>query len=328
MIINLFKTNQLSGIVFLFIFQLMLFANAVWHPMPVLPVYPETWLYQQSFGWLARFPWVNIPLSFVLIFAQALLYNYFIIQLNILGRTTYLPALFYVLACCMVPGNIYLHPGHVGLIVSLPGLILFFQAVNGKYPLRQAFNAALLFSFGSLFYPPLAGFLVFIWVGLATMDRLTFRSWLVSIIGFLVPYTYLFALLFWNDGVEAYVLRYLLPFAGLPDLLHTPFAVAELALYALLVFIMASSVWKFLNTRFSYKVVQRKIYRVFAWFFATIIATAAYLPFFSRHHLVLMALPGGVFLSFYFLHLRRQWWADVITLLLFATIFFFQFGYY
>jgi hypothetical protein len=53
-----------------------------------------------------------------------------------------------------------------------------------------------------------------------------------------------------------------------------------------------------------------------------------YFPFFNRHHLVLLAFPAGVFLSFYFLNLRRRWWADVITLLLFSAMVVLQFEFY
>jgi|GEM_PF-4477779 len=328
MIISLFKTNQISGIVFLFLFQALLFLNAFLHPIPLIDPARETQIFETVFGPVTLLKWVQLPLAFVLIFLQALLYNYLIIQLNILGRTTYLPAFFYVVASCMLPVNIYLNSGMVAMSFSLLALFTFFRLVSPKFPLRQVFYTSFLFSLGSLFYFPLVYFLPFVWVALLTLGYMGLRQWMVSIIGFVVPYIYVFLYYFWFDGLPEFWEKDVKPFFGFPDLLAAGFTIAELALFGLLVFIMASSAYTFIRTRFTYKVIQRKIYRIFSWFFLFVFLSVAYMPFFNRHHLVLLAFPAGVFLSLYFLNLRRQWWADVITVLLFSAMVVLQFGFY
>src|SRR5687767_13829958 len=113
MIINLFKTNQISGIVFLVIFQLLVFLNPALHAVPLRYNTEDTILYNTLFESWAHIKWLNLSLSFTLIFTQALIYNYLVIQLNLLGRTTYLPAFFYLLIACMLPGNLLFNSGIV-----------------------------------------------------------------------------------------------------------------------------------------------------------------------------------------------------------------------
>lgn len=329
MIVSLFKTNQISGIVFLFLFQALLFMNAFLHPLPPVDLSNETPLYTQLIAPVLTYKWIQLAMAFMLIFFQALLYNYLIIQLNILGKTTYLPAFFYVVVSGMLPGNLYLNSGMLAMSFALIALFIFFRVIGSKHVVRHVFYTAVVLSLGSLFYFPLIYFLVFLWFALMILGQFSMRRWLASLLGFLLPYTYVLMFYYWNNGLLLYWRQDVLSFLGLMDGSQLAgISWAEIVLYVLLAGIMISGTLKYLRTRNGYKVIQRKIYNLFGFFLFVVLVSGALLPYFNRHHIVLLAFPAGVFLSFYFLNLRRKWVADIITLLLFTSMVALQFEIY
>jgi hypothetical protein len=327
MIINLFKTNQISGIIFLVIFQLLVFLNPALHSVPLRYNTEDTILYNALFESWAHIKWLNLTLSFALIFTQALIYNYLVIQLNLLGRTTYLPAFFYLLIACMLPGNLLFNSGIVAASFIVPAVYILMTAPADKRPLRTVFNVSILFSIGSLFYLQALFYFPFVLIAMAMLGLLTFRSSLVALIGFLVPYLYTVTYYFWIDDLAGYWER---QYAKLVHFIPVsfPFHWAELVLYGLVIVILGLSLFKYITTRFTLKVIQRKIYNVFTLFFVITILIPFFFKETHKQQVVLLAIPMGVYLSFYFLTLKRQWIADLFSFLLFITIAVLQIEFY
>ena len=327
MIINLFKTNQISGIVFLILFQVLVFLSAAFHEVPGLYNKGDTILYNTLFESWAYIKWLNLGLSFILVFTQAMIYNYLVIQLNLLGKTTYLPAFFYLLIACMLPGNLLFNSGIVAASFIVPAVYILMTAPADKKPLRTVFNISILFSIASLFYLEALFYFPFVLIAMAMLGLLTFRSTLVSFIGFLTPYIYVLSWYFWIDDLPGYWER---QFTGLIRLIPQsfPFQVTELVLYGLIILLLGLSLFRYVKTRFTLKVIQRKIYNVFTLFFITSFLVPLFFKEAHKQQIVLLAIPMGVYLSFYFLNLKRQWIADVFTLMLFITIAVLQIEFY
>jgi hypothetical protein len=327
MIINLFKTNQISGIVFLVILLILIFLNPAFHPVPLRYNTEDTILYNALFESWAHIKWLNLSLSFSLIFTQAMIYNYLVIQLNLLGRTTYLPAFFYLLTACMLPGNLLFNSGIVAASFIVPALYLLMTAPGGKHPLRTVFNISILFALGSLFYLQALFYFPFVIIAMGMFGMLNVRSAMVSFIGFMIPYMYVLSYYFWIDDLGGYWNR---QYAKLVHFIPMsfPFHWAELVLYGLMILILVLSLFKFITTRFTMKVIQRKIYNVFTLFFLISFIIPLFFKETHKQQVVLLAVPMGVYLSFYFLTLKRQWIADIFTLLLFVTIAVLQIEFY
>jgi hypothetical protein len=327
MIINLFKTNQITGIVFLIIFQLLVFLNPALHQAPLRYNTEDTILYNALFESWAHYKWLNLGLSFALMFAQALIYNYLVIQLNLLGRTTYLPAFFYLLISCMLPGNLLFNSGIVAASFIVPAVYILMTAPADKRPLRTVFNVSILFSIGSLFYLQAMFYFSFVLIAMGMLGMLSFRSAVVSLIGFIVPYVYVLTYYFWTDDLVGYWQKqYVTLVHFIP--LSFPFHWAELVLYLLVVVILGLSLFKYITNRFTLKVIQRKIYNVFTLFFIISFAIPLFFKETHKQQVALLAIPIGVYLSYYFLNLKKQWVADVFALLLFITIAILQIEFY
>jgi len=327
MIINLFKTNQVSGIIFLIIFQVLIFLNPAFHDVPLRYNTEDTILYNILFESWANIKWLNLPLSFVLIFTQAMVYNYLIIQLNLLGRTTYLPAFFYLLIACMLPGNLLFNSGVVAASFIVPAVYILMTAPADKRPLRTVFNIAILFSTGSLFYLQALFYFPFVLIAMAILGMFSFRTVMVSFTGFILPYVYVVSYYFWIDDLAGYWER---QYAKLIHFIpvNFPFHWAELVLYGIIIIILILSLIKYITTRFTLKVIQRRIYNVFTLFFIISILIPLFFKEAHKQQVVFLAIPMGVYLSFYFLTLRRQWVADVFAIILFITIAVLQIEFY
>lgn len=327
MIINLFKTNQISGIVFLLIFQVLVFLNPAFHHVPLRYNTDDTILYNVLFESWAHIKWLNLSLSFSLIFGQALVYNYLVIQLNLLGRTTYLPAFFYLLVACMLPGNLLFNSGIVAASFIVPAVYILMTAPTDKRPFRTVFNISILFSLGSLFYLQALFYFPFVLIAMAMLGMLSFRTAMVSLIGFLVPYVYVCSYYFWMDDLAGYWERQFVKLVHfIPE--SFPFLITELVLYGLMIVLLGLSLFRFITTRLTLKVMQRKIYNVFTLFFVISFLVPMFFKEAHKQQVVLLAIPIGVYLSFYFLTLKKQWLADIFTLLLFITIAILQWEFY
>lgn len=327
MIINLFKTNQISGIVFLLLFQVLIFLNPIFNTGPMKYNTEGTILYNTLFESWAHLKWLNLSLSFVLIFSQAMIYNFLVVQLNLLGKTTYLPAFFYLLISCMLPGNLLFNSGIVAASFIVPAVYILMTAPADKRPLRTVFNIAILFSMGSLFYLEALFYFPFVLIAMAMLGLLSFRSSLVCLIGFLVPYIYVLSYYFWVDGLQGYWdLQFVKAVSFLPT--RFTFQTTELVLYGLIIVILGLSLYRYIVTRNTLKVIQRKIYNVFSLFFLVSFLIPFFFKEIHKQQVVLLAVPMGVYLSFYFLNLKKQWMADVFALLLFITIAVLQIEFY
>ncbi len=327
MIINLFKTNQISGIVFLLIFQVLVFLNPAMHAVPLSYNTEDTILYNSLFESWAHIKWLNLSLSFALIFTQAMIYNYLVIQLNLLGKTTYLPAFFYLLIACMLPGNLLFNSGIVAASFIVPAVYILMTAPADKRPLRTVFNISILFSLGSLFYLQALFYFPFVLIAIGMLGLLTFRSALASLIGYLIPYIYVLSYYFWFDRLPDYWEN---QFVKLVHLIPQsfPFHLSELFLYGIIIILLGLSLFRYITTRFTLKVMQRKIYNVFTLFFVISCIVPLFFKEMHKQQVVLLAIPMGVYLSFYFLTLKKQWIADIFTLLLFITIAVLQIQFY
>lgn len=327
MIINLFKTNQISGIVFLILFQLLIFLNPAFNDASLPYDTEDTIMYNRLFKSWAYIKWLNLSLSFVLIFTQALIYNYLVVQLNLLGKTTYLPAFFYLLISCMLPGNLLFNSGIVAASFIVPAVYILMTAPTDKHPLKTVLNISILFSLGSLFYLPALFYFPFILIAMGMLGLLTIRSALASLIGFLLPYVYIIAYYFRIDHLQVY---WDTTFVKLVHFFPTSFTfqTTELILYGLIIVILGFSLSRYIVTRNTLKVIQRKIYNVFTLFFLISFLTSLFFREIHKQQVVLLAIPMGVYLSFYFLNLKRQWIADVFTLLLFIAIAVLQIEFY
>ncbi|MBE2246983.1 MAG: hypothetical protein IAE67_06965 [Candidatus Competibacteraceae bacterium] len=325
MIIRLFKTNQITGLFFLLLFQSLVYLNAFLHPFYSEQIIQHPALYRFMLGDWIQISWLSALISFSLVLLQALWFNYFIHSTNLLGQPTYLPGFFYVLICSLFPQNLFVSPSLLANIFLLPGIIGIWQIAHTKSHPRLIFFTAISFSMAALIYPPaLVLFPWFLW-SLFVFSTPMFRHILVAMLGWLLPFFYVLLVYFINDNVSFFLQDFFISPFGLPDYrLHT--GLMEYIILAWLLAMLIASFYRYLQTIHYYKVVQKRTFRIWGAMLVLLIASAFFYNFLPFSHIVVVGYPLSIFYSTFFLHLRKLWISDLLTLLIIVCLLVLQFS--
>lgn len=327
MIVRLFKTNQVTGLFFLLLFQVLIYLNAFMHPQVTSAPIDLPVVYQIFVSPWINFPFVSVIFSFVFITSQALLFNFFMVQTGMLGKPTYMPAFFYVLICSLLPENLYTNPATIANTFVLFGLMCAWEIARKQASVPAIFTGAFLLSIGSLIYPPVLLLLIWFLAALFVLSNAGVKEVSVLLIGFCIPYLYSFTAYFWISSPEAFVTDFFVIPIGLPDY-RLQFRITEYILYAVIVLTMGFSFSHYIMTTHFYKVVQKRMFQVCGYLLLAVLVSGAFYNLFQKHHLVLLGFPMAIFLSFYFLQLKKSWISDLIIITVFTLVIILQFDYY
>jgi len=198
MLLRIYKINH--PVILLLIFILtgsvwsLSFIKAAGYEFPEynfeMPLY--LWIY----SWISKYPLLATILSYILILIAAGIINRLNNRYFLLESRTYLPSLIYILLCSIYPLQ-NLHPILFSNLFLLICLNKIFSSYREENRWSNFFDAGILISLASLFYIKYAFFVVIIWFSLFILRPFRGREWLLSIIGFILPYvfviTYFFA---------------------------------------------------------------------------------------------------------------------------------------
>ena len=155
-------------------------------------------------------------LTFLLIFFQAVLLNRFINNQRMMNRSTYFPAMAYLLITSLFPEWNYFSPSLLVNSILLFVMIALFRIYNQPQARGTIFNIGL--GLGICSFLLLASLTFLIWILLALMVMRPFRlnEWLICILGVTTPF-YFYAVYIFIDG--GWNWNEILPFfsIGLPD---------------------------------------------------------------------------------------------------------------
>jgi len=144
---------------------------------------------------------INIRILFPLIsFILILVQSYLLIRINnkyrLIDSRTYLPSLFYLLMVSSINPLYIFGPVYFAGIFLLMAIERVLASHKQDIALSHFFDASLLISLGSLFYFHLIYFIFILWIALVLMRTIKWREWMVTIIGALVPYLFVFMVYF------------------------------------------------------------------------------------------------------------------------------------
>jgi hypothetical protein len=180
---------------------------AVHYSLPQAKLLPATdpgqtapfgeWIYRL----IADFPGLAQPLVVLLITALAIVLNALLIRHDISPRQSLLPAITALILMLFAPDSYH-------LIVTLACLILLLFSLHNvmgiygqQYPFSKVLNATFAISIASMISPPVILFLFFVWFGFFTFRINSWREWIISLMGIILPYFYLALLYFWNGNL-------------------------------------------------------------------------------------------------------------------------------
>jgi hypothetical protein len=255
--------------------------------------------------------------ALVLLIINALLLARLNMRFIILKSRTYLPSfIFLLVVSCYLPLQ-QLNP----VIFTSIFLLLAIETVFGTFKkeglAHEYFFASFLISIGSLFYARGVYLMLLIWIALSLLRNIRWREWVFTIIGFLLPYAFLYSGYFMN-GQELLPKWKEMIINFHPDHDFNLLNRYYLLFYAYLGLLILLASRKMIRNFQGLKIYVRKFYQLNFWIFT--ITLIVYLSLYSRSFelVYFSGIAMAYVLSYYFLNLRSKRTGEILFGILFA----------
>ncbi len=268
-------------------------------------------------------PSLNIILAGLIVFSQALLFNRMINNLNVLGKSSFIPALFYIICSSVFSPFLLLSPPLICNYFILFIIYKILQAYKDQVSISTLFDLGLVVAIGTIFYFPFVLFLVLLWVSLIVLKPFNWREWIGALIGYLTIVFFLGVYYFWNGQ--------LLDFYEIWKPLSNkfPFYIKINVMdYIVLFPIVIALVLSFLQIRqnfFKSYVLIRKFLQLLFFVFITATLSFYLKSDFRINHFLLCVVPVATILSYYFINAKKKWIYESFFFIIVGFILYFQF---
>jgi hypothetical protein len=292
-------------------FLLLLYGIVLKLPIFIHPNIPEAqkidgFLFKQLLISLqvvgASFPIIYSIITFVLLFAQAVLLNTLANNQKLFTSPNYLPGMTYLLiTSCFTEWHALSAP----LIINTIGIWTITQISNmhnAQNVKTGLYNIGLVVGVGTFFFFPSVAFILLMLFGLATMRPFKITEWLIAFLGSITPYYFLLLLVFLTDKWQGY------KFPGVA--FSTPLFTQNGLAYIGIGMVLATALFGFVlaNQNFRRQLIQsRKSWNLIFLY----ILIAACIPFINAtktfSYWVVCAVPLSFLSAAYFFYIKNKW---------------------
>lgn len=304
--LGIFKANNPFNTFLLFLCGLLL--KLAWFINPHIPVVQKTdgFLFREMLLKMEKtgseFPVIYPVITFILLFTQAITFNKLINDQKLMQRPNYLPAMSYLLVTSMFSEwNVLTAP----LVINTL-LIWVWARMSNLYsnanPKSTLFNIGMMIGVSTFFYFPSLAFVLLIVFALIVSRPFILAEWIVSFLGILTPYYFLFAYLFLADKLPGYrVPQFEI---SLPRFHQNYWEMGGIAL-AIIAFLTGGY---FVQANFRKQLVQvRKRWSLLLLY----LAVAIFVPFINStqtfEYWILTAIPLSAYIGCAFLYPVKRW---------------------
>jgi hypothetical protein len=176
---------------------LVLFLPAILNPPSSIDVRDTNPLYIFIITLIGESSLVTVFLAIGIIGFLAFFLYSILVSHSLHSKESLLPVLFYFLLTVGLTNALRFGPALIATLFLLISLFLILRIYGSNQPYKQVFSASFSVSIAGLFYPPAISFMIFIWLSFLTYRIASWREWVISIIGVLIPLVYLVAYFYW-----------------------------------------------------------------------------------------------------------------------------------
>lgn len=317
MFIKLFRTSHQFLLVLLLMYGLIIWGRAFLHPQtPTEPSEGEL-LFAFMFNLSIGYPYIFTLLAFAFLFLQAVVINNLVIKFNFIPQQSYMPAFVYLTLMSVLPEYTVFNK-----ILIFNGILIWVlnnvcKIYYTEKPYKEVFDTSLLLGVATLFYTYASFFILFLWLGLFTFRVFSIRKWLISALGFALPFVFVMSYFFWIDD-------YSTAFAIKEKMSRLSFSLQiegfKSISLLMLAFLSLLTALYFKMHDVERVIMQRKYAAVLMWLFVIALVTVV----FTEHwhiHLAIAFIPSAIFISFFLLYLKKQWLGEIIILVVLLMYF-------
>ena len=268
--------------------------------------------------------YANCFFAGALVFGQAVLLNYLVNHYNLLGRSTFLPALMYITVSGLFTPFLILSPPLVCNFLVIWMLFKLFNFYKGDGPKSIAYDLGMIVALGTLIYLPFIYMFLAIWIALIIFRPFDWREWIAGLIGYITIFFFLAVLYYMNDRLGQFYNIWLPLGTKFPSHLSINSYNYLIVIPVLLILVLCF--FKLRQNFFKSYVQVRKSFQLL--FFIFLIAGFSFYvrSAFYLDHFLLCAIPIAVFFAYYFLYATSRWFYETLYFLLIISIIYFQFN--
>jgi hypothetical protein len=256
-------------------------------------------------------------LTLTLIILQAILLNNLINTFE-LGKGTYLPALLFITLSISGPTSLSLMPATLANLFVIFSLFSLFSLSKEDANINDVFDVGFFVAIASLFYKPILVLVPVLFIGIAMFRQEVIRSWLIAFSGIIVPYSFLFTWLYWNDEVLIFIDAH---FTFLLNPQPNPmFSMVEYVIYGLVALFSIAGLFLLFSPPLACSVRARRVKMLAAWLtifmcFGWLFSYDAFL-FFAE----IMIVPVCIALVSFFEFFKKPFYQELYYTLLLGGI--------
>jgi hypothetical protein len=268
-------------------------------------------IYQVIHNLLIGLPVVRKLIALALLITNALLLARMNTKFIMVKSRTYLPAVFYALICSSFMAFQDLTPALVVSFLFIITLEIMFDAYSEEGLSYKFFEAAFLVSLASLTYSTMALYLVVVWIILSILRNAGWREWVFTIIGFALPYVFLYTIYYLTDRDISVNTQNILSNFTMEKGFETP-GLSTIIFHGYLALLIFMASIRLLGAYQGMKIYVRKFFMVLFYIF--LFTLGIHLIFYHKSvELVFFyAIPVSYLLTYYFLQMRSKLIGEIL----------------
>ena len=273
--------------------------------------------YDMAYNLFSAWPsWTRVAFVGTLLLTQALQLHFILNKHEVIFKSSWLPALMYVIIGSLLPPFQWFHPMlFVNSLLLLAIDKIFFLYKNDK-PLSLDFDIGFIIGLASLFYLPIIIFIFFFGSALILLRPFSWRDWIVGIIGVFLPLFFAFCYFLLTDHLMLLYEKIVMSGIRRPLHLAEIFPNGYLYSIALLLTIIIIAIVKQQANFYKNVTKTRLNHWVFFLFAITGIVTSLFTETPLIYRFYILTIPMSVWASYFFLSIKRLWLAELILILL------------
>src|ERR1700743_1729977 len=269
-------------------------------------------------------PILNLFLASALVFIQAILINYLINHYNLLGKSTFLPALMYITVSGLFIPFLMLSPPLICNFLLIWMLFKMLDLYKGEEAKSISYDLGMIVAIGAMIYLPFVYMFLAIWIALIIFRPFDWREWIACVMGFITIFFFLAVFYYLNDRLGQFFDIWLPLGTKFP--VHITINYYNYLVLIPVIAILVFSAFRLQQNFFKSYVQTRKSFQLL--FFIFLIASFSFYirAGFLLDHFLLCCIPVAVFCAYYFLYATTRWFYETLYILLLASIIYFQFN--
>ncbi len=267
-------------------------------------------------------PEANVLITVFLTLIQALLLNRVVNQNNLLGKSSFLPALLYVSLASMLTPFLVLSPTLICNFLIIWMIDKFLSIYRRTDVISVMFDLGLIVAIGTLFYFPFIAMFLLLWISLLIFRPFNWREWVACLVGFITIYFMIFIIYFWLGRITDFYQIWLPLTRPFPTSLNIDiydYLVLLIPIVILVLFTIS------LRHNFYKSVVHiRKSFQLLFFMFLLGVVSFYQSPSLQEYHFLLCIPPISIYTAYYFSYAKVKWVYESIFALLIIGIIYFQ----